>query len=103
MQHVERLAQETAVDHEGDICFGGTLGTGNHADARASQRAEQLAGDAGCLLHVLTHDGDGGQTAFHLHGEHGTRLNLLGKLIVQCLCCCLGILVTHTDRSGVLR
>ena len=60
VQHVERLAQELAVDHERDIRLRSTLSTGNHADTGASQCAEQLTGDTRGLLHVLTHDGDCG-------------------------------------------
>ena len=32
VQHVQRLAQEPAIDHKRDIRLGSTLGTGNHRD-----------------------------------------------------------------------
>ena len=103
VQHIERLAQEAAVDDKRDVGLRGTLSTGNDADATAAQRAEQLAGDAWGVLHVLAHDGDGGQSALGLHGEHGASLYLLGKLLVQHLNGSLGILVTHTDGGAVFR
>ena len=102
MQHVQRLAQELAVDDKRDVGLRGTLCAGNDRYAASAQRAEQLAGNARRLLHVLTHDGHCGQSALHLHGEHGTSLNLLGKLQVQGFGSCLGILVAHADGGRVL-
>ena len=103
MEHVERLAQEASVDHKRDVGLRSTLGAGNHADTATSECAEQLSGNTRCVLHVLTHDGYGGQSAFGLHGEHGARLDFLLELLVQHLNGSLGILVAHTDTGGVLR
>ena len=102
VEHVERLAQEASVDDERDVRLRGTLCTGDDRDAAASQCAEELTGDAGRVLHVLAHDGDSGQSALSLHGEHGSRLNLLGKLVVEHLDGSLCVLVAYADAGRVL-
>ena len=38
-----------------------------------------------------------------MHGEHGSRLNLLTKLFVEHTDSLLSILVAHTDGGGVFR
>ena len=103
MEHVERFAQEFAIDDERNICFRSALSAGDDADTTTSECSEQFTGDTRCLLHVLTHDGDGSQTALHQHGEHSSRLNFLSELGIEHLGGCCGILVAHTDRGGVLR
>ena len=102
MQHVERLAQESAVHNERYVGLRSTLRTSYYADTRASQCTKQLTCNTGGVLHVLTHNGDGSQSALSVHGEHGTRLYLLGKLLVQHLYGCFGILVANTNRRRVL-
>ena len=102
MEYVERLAQEATVNNERNVGLRGTLCAGNDADTAAAKRAEQLTGNTRCVLHVFAHDGNGCQSTLCLHGEHGTRLYLLGKLLVEHLdgSCC--IFVAHTDRSRIL-
>ena len=75
----------------------------NYADTAAAERTEKLAGYARRVLHVLTDNGDGGQSAFRVHWEHGTRFNLFFILPVQHFDRPLCILVSDTDGSGVLR
>ena len=103
MEYVERLAQELCIDNERDIGLRGTLCTGYYRDARTAQCAEELAGNTWRVLHVLAYDSDGGQSAFGMHGEHGTCDNLFRELLVQYFDGTVGILVAHTDGGGVLR
>ena len=102
MNDVERLAQRFAVHHERDIGLARTLGAGNDIDAVAPQRAEQLAGDARRMLHVLPHNGNGSQVLLGLDGRNLAHLNLLGKLRGQYLTGQVGIGIAHTDRRGIL-
>ena len=97
MQHVERLAQELAVDNKRDVGLGGTLGTGNNRDAATSESSEQLTGNTWRVFHVFTHDGDSGQSALGMHWEHGSRLDFLAELLVEHFYGCRGVLVAHTD------
>ena len=99
---VERLAQRLAVHHERDVGLARALCAGNDVDAVASQRAEQLAGNARRVLHVFAHDGDGGQVLLGQDGRNLAHLNLLGKLRSQYLTGQVGIGIAHTDRCGIL-
>ena len=49
------------------------------------------------MLHVFAHDGDSSKTTLHNHRIHRTRLYLLGKLLVEHLCCLVGIVFLNTD------
>ena len=95
---VECLAQMFALHYERDVGLRRTLCTCYHADAGSAQCAEELAGYARHVLHVLAYDGDGSQSALGVHGEHGTRLYLLRKLAVEHLYSLRCILVAYTDR-----
>ena len=103
MKHIERLTQEIARNHKRDVGFAGALRAGYDTDAAAPERAEELAGDTRRMLHVSPHDGDSGKAALHMHGKHGTLLDLFSKLTVEHRDSLGGILIAHTDRCGVLR
>ena len=100
---VQRLAQRLAVHHKRDVRLRGSLRAGYHVDAVASQRAEQLSGDARRVLHVLAHDGDRGEVLLCLNGRNLSHLYLLGELLVQHLARQVGVRVAHTDGRRVLR
>ena len=102
VDYVQRLAQILLSNDKGDIRLAGTLGTGNNADTATAKRAEQLAGNARCVLHVLAHYGHGGQASLGHHGIHGALGYLLGKLFVEHTACLLGIGIAHTDGGAVL-
>ena len=96
---VEGLAQVFCINDKRDVGLGCALCAGNDTDARTTQRAEQFTRNARRVLHVLTHDGDGCQSALGMHGEHGARHDLFRELHVQHLDSTIGILVTNTDRG----
>ena len=99
---VERLAQMFALNDERDVGLRRTLRTRYHADAGSAECAEELAGDARRVLHVLAYDGDGSQSVLGVHGVHGARLYLLRKLAVEHLYSLRSVLVAHADRRRVL-
>ena len=99
---VQRLAQVLLGNDEGYVRLACALGTCNHTDTATSQRAEQLAGNARGVLHVLAHDGHGGQASLGRHGVHGAIGYLLGKLLVEHTACLTGIHVAHTYGGAVL-
>ena len=103
MDNVERLAQIAGVDDKRDIGLRGSLRASDNRDAASAQRAKQLSGNAGRVLHILANDGDGGQLALSVHGEHGAILNLGLKLLVEHADGLVGVLVAHTNRGTVLR
>ena len=61
MNGVQRLAKVFMLDNERDIRLGSALGASDHADARTSQRTEQLPGDTRGTFHVLAYNSDGSQ------------------------------------------
>ena len=94
---VERLAQIVAVDGERYVGLACTLCAGDDADAAASESAEQFAGDAGGMFHVLSDDCDCCEAALGVHGEHGSILDFLRELMVEHTDGFVGIFVAHTD------
>ena len=100
--HVERLPQVFCIHHKRDVGLRSSLRKGYHADTAPAQRAEEFSGHARRMLHVLSHDGYRGESALGVHGEHGSRLYLLGKLTVEHVHCLSGIHIAYTYRSGVL-
>ena len=103
VNHVERLAQEAAVHDKGDVGFRGSLCAGYHVDAVTPQRAEQLAGNARRVFHVLAYDGHGGKVLFCLDGRYFPHFYLLGKFFRQYFARQVGVGVAHADGSGVFR
>src|SRR5574344_1538952 len=83
VKNVQRLAQKFAIHHKRDVSFGSTLRTSYHTDSTPAQSAEKFARNAGSVLHVFANNGNSGQTTFHLHREHRTRLYFFGELFVK--------------------
>ena len=100
---VERLTQILAVYDKRYVGLRSTLRTGYDADAATSECAEELSCNARRMLHVLSHDGYCGKSLFGVHGEHGSCLNLLGKLAVEHFHGSCFVLIAYADGRGVLR
>ena len=83
MDDIERLAQQVAAHDERYIGLGSTLRHGHDVDAVAPEDTEELAGDAGRVLHLVAHDGHSAQVACQLGVVHGAGGYLLGKLLVE--------------------
>src|SRR5574344_416357 len=103
MDNIQRFTKRLTLNHKGDICFTGTLSTSNHTDTISAKRAKQLSSNTWSMLHVLTNNSHGSQSLLELHLIHSPHLYLLGKLRIQHLTSTIGIFVTHTNRSTVLR
>ena len=103
MDNIQGLAQRLAVHHKRNIRFRSALCTGYHIDTVTSQRTEQLTGNTRCMLHVLANDSHRSQIFFRLYGRNLSHLNLFGELLVQHFASQVGIRITHTDGSRVLR
>ena len=97
VKYVQRLSEIFSVDNERDVCLRRTLGAGYDADAASTERSEQFAGYTGRVFHVLSHYRDGSKTAFSVHGEHCSRLNLFRELGVEHSYRRFGVGVFHTD------
>ncbi|MPN23505.1 hypothetical protein SDC9_170893 [bioreactor metagenome] len=83
MNDVERFLQVGAGNYTGDIGFTGSLCQGNHADAVSSQCAKKLAGNTGYVLHVLSHDGDGGKVILDHDLVNAAHGDLVRKFLVE--------------------
>ena len=102
MEHVHGLAKLSALYDKRDVGLRGSLCTGDDGDTASSECAEELAGNACRMLHVLTHDSHCSEVALHVHGEHSTILNLCSKFVVEHACSFSGVLIAYADRRGVL-
>ena len=80
---IERLAQRFFFDHKRDVGLRSTLRAGNHVDAILAHRAEQFAGDARRMLHVLAHDSHRSQVGLGDHAADFTHFDFLGKFLVE--------------------
>ena len=103
VNYVQRLAQRSSVYYKRDVGFGSTLGTSYHIDTVTSQCTEQFSGNTRCMLHVLSHDSHGSQSAFGFHRTDFSHFYFLGKLFVQYFAGQRSVYRPHTDRSRVLR
>ena len=100
--YVECLAQIFAVYYKRDVGLRCTLRTCYHTDTASAKSTEEFAGNTRCVLHVLAYNSYCSQSALSVHWEHGTRLYLLGKLVVEHLYSSLRVLIAHADRRRVL-
>ena len=99
---VERLAELLAVHDEGDVGLGGALGERDHADAVAAQRGEELARDAGVLLHVLADHGHGGELVAHLDRVDRSAFNLAREGLGEDFLRAGGVAFAHADGDARL-
>ena len=102
MQHVQCLAKVRRLDDHRYVGFAGSLCEGNHTDARSAKCFKEFGGYSGQVSHVFAYDGDGSQAFLCFHGEHGSRLNFLGKLFVEHLNSFFGILFLHANAGRIL-
>ena len=102
MNGVQRLAKVFMLDNERDIRLGSALGASDHADARTSQRTEQLTGDTRGTFHILAYDSDGSQILLRYGIVHITLRTLQGELVVQYLYGQISIGVTYGESLVVL-
>ncbi len=100
---VEGFAEVFELDDKRYVRFRGSLRTGNHAYSRASQCAEQLAGNARRAFHVLTHDGNRREVFLRNSVVHVALRTFEGKLFVEHCHCQVGIRIADGKRRIVLR
>ena len=100
---IQGLPEVFMLHDEGDVALRGALGQGDDADAVPAQDAEQLTGDTAAVLHVLAHDGDGGELVLPLHGIDGAARDLRRERLGQHLAGLLCIGCAYTDGNACLR
>lgn len=77
VEHVHGLAKLSALNDKRDVGLRGSLCTGDDGDTTSSECAEELSGNTSRMLHVFAHDSHCSEVALHVHGIHGTILDLL--------------------------
>lgn len=102
MNGVQRLAKVFMLDNERDIRLGSALGASDHADARTSQRTEQLPGDTRGTFHVLAYNSDGSQILLRYGIVHITLRTFQGELVVQYLYGQISVGVTYGESRIIL-
>ena len=73
------------------------MGASDHADARTSQRTEQLPGDTRGTFHVLAYNSDGSQIFLRYGIVHITLRTFQGELVVQYLYGQISVGVTYGE------
>ena len=78
------------------------MGASDHADARTSQRTEQLPGDTRGTFHVLAYNSDGSQILLRYGIVHITLRTFQGELVVQYLYGQISVGVTYGESRIIL-
>ena len=103
VQHVQRLAQQRAVDDKRQVHLQCALCHCRNADAGPPQHGKELARDAGRALHALAHDGHRGQAVEPHGGVHGPVGYLAAKLLVEQAAGAARVVGRHADGRARLR
>ena len=102
MDDVESLAQRRLGGDKRDVGLGCTLGAGNDVDTVETESAEEFAGNAWCLLHLLAHDSHCGKVVFGCDRRYLAHLQLFLELFREHLDCTFGVGILDTDGRRVL-
>ena len=102
MDDVERFPNIVPVNNKRYIGLSRTLGTGFHADAASSEGTEQLAGNAGVMLHIFPDNSYSRQTIFALYRLNGACGDFLTERLLQDSTCRFGVLSAYPDGNAGL-